>query len=76
MAIRKPYDHTGNNHIARPYGLRMAIWRMVRKPAQAQSIARIFSVYIVAVGLRGFHDKQSLSRPEPRLEVTSILLEI
>ena len=29
-------------------------------------------VYEVGVGLRGSHDKQSLLRPEPRLDVTSI----
>ena len=28
------------------------------------------------VGLRGSHDKQSLLRPEPRLDVTSVLLVI
>jgi hypothetical protein len=39
-------------------------------------IFAILSKTIVTVGLRGFYDKQSLSRPEPRLDVTSILLVI
>jgi hypothetical protein len=29
--------------------------------------------YFVTIGLRGSHNKQSLLRPEPRLDITSIL---
>jgi hypothetical protein len=49
-----------------------------REPTPEEDPMRSFKRRLVkvSVGLKGSHDKQSLLRPEPRLDVTSILLVI
>ena len=44
MAIRNHMTIYGENHIARPYGLRMAIRRMVRKPGGPVGVVARFGV--------------------------------